>query len=910
MRTRHALVAGLVAATVALIVTASVAAHPRSLADATAIGNPMLDATNALIAAPWQGLAEQTSSDAKKAIKDALEGKTFVNGSGSATYRGQNVAKWTLKVETRNISSNVDIASPPGFRQASLSRLKVEAPLDGSWNFRIAGDVALRAGVKVRGSTLFSAGTSLPFGLRIEKFRTALASTLQSPGPLDGQNVPKIAGASLSAQMTFGGSWFVPSLIPVQFTVRAVGATVEIAAPIANVPFNLGPLNARFTGALVLTVLPVQTTTAVPYPEINQGQITGMSELSVGVQQIRVALRGTLAFSLPRFGSHSTPLELGFPLVIPTTDAITKALPLLGRQLPMAWGESTPTVDSPSAPPASTPFAAEAAEIESAIVPHLLAGQVLSIDSPQNLTPLPRPGDLPRPGERKQLPPPPQLAYSVEADAANWTGHYLAAEAFRYAATSSSDALARVKTVLDGVQRLFDVTTDAVVANGEVKPVAVPGPHGFFARVAWPSTSQVDFVVDPNPSASSGPLANRACHYIDPEGGWQVLGDASRTIYPDLAGAFASLTSGGRTPRVDVPGGAAAQNGDLVPVGTIWYGWGCGTDHPLSRDAYVGIMLGLSTANRLVPDRAVQTTTKKLIEQIVDYLILHRWNVLLPPDNRIVTSSSFIGGFDKQLAFLRIAATIDPTHVSSLLTYKQRYDVAKAAAGAVWVQELAAVVDPVVQYYKFNLTHAALTPSLVYEQDPAVRAGYMAAHNLIWAKLKYHRNAYFSLLRILIQVPGQRAAAATAPSAISPGLTLGAEIRAVLAEWLQRRELVPGLHGLPRNTLGEPIGTTHEANLAPNHVALSTGLDGGRRCLAKHALPVWARSGYGMDFSWQKQPFEIAYELSVCRSAMAGTKPTAAQLLAWGHLKPDREGPGVDYLLAYWLGAYLGVLPK
>ena len=26
--------------------------------------------------------------------------------------------------------------------------------------------------------------------------------------------------------------------------------------------------------------------------------------------------------------------------------------------------------------------------------------------------------------------------------------------------------------------------------------------------------------------------------------------------------------------------------------------------------------------------------------------------------------------------------------------------------------------------------------------------------------------------------------------------------------------------------------------------------------------------------------------------------------------RPEREGPGVDYLLPYWLAVYLGVLPK
>jgi hypothetical protein len=50
------------------------------------------------------------------------------------------------------------------------------------------------------------------------------------------------------------------------------------------------------------------------------------------------------------------------------------------------------------------------------------------------------------------------VSYKRTGDGAIWTGHYLAAQAFRYAVTQSSDALGAVQAALDGVQSLVDVT--------------------------------------------------------------------------------------------------------------------------------------------------------------------------------------------------------------------------------------------------------------------------------------------------------------------------------------------------------------------------------------------------------------------------------------------------------------------
>jgi hypothetical protein len=64
--------------------------------------------------------------------------------------------------------------------------------------------------------------------------------------------------------------------------------------------------------------------------------------------------------------------------------------------------------------------------------------------------------------------------YVHAGDAAIWTGHYLAAEAFRYAVTKSPHALANARRALGGIQGLVDVTT--------------PAQPGVLARFLWPDS--------------------------------------------------------------------------------------------------------------------------------------------------------------------------------------------------------------------------------------------------------------------------------------------------------------------------------------------------------------------------------------------------------------------------------------
>src|SRR5947199_7832423 len=49
-------------------------------------------------------------------------------------------------------------------------------------------------------------------------------------------------------------------------------------------------------------------------------------------------------------------------------------------------------------------------------------------------------------------------AYTRCGDSAIWTGHYLAAEAYRYKVTGSPEALANVRSAISGIQSLVDIT--------------------------------------------------------------------------------------------------------------------------------------------------------------------------------------------------------------------------------------------------------------------------------------------------------------------------------------------------------------------------------------------------------------------------------------------------------------------
>ena len=418
------------------------------------------------------------------------------------------------------------------------------------------------------------------------------------------------------------------------------------------------------------------------------------------------------------------PFGLSLPFVVPTTDELSKLIVGLQPGLPRTppHGDGHPrgiTLPLPAPVGFATP---RPHDIERGIVPASSVRR--SARSRLSLAHLNPPiGAVPgwrSPGSKGILSP----TFGQDEDSAIWTGHYLAAESFRYAAMPSPEALDRVKFVLGGLKRLFDVTTDAVgppvrVGNpGDINisgsaffPVTV-GP-GILARTARRSDHPSNYTTDPGfPREKTGPLETRPCHYVHPEGGWRVQGQTN--LYPTYGSVPENI-------RTQMPG-------LIRPEGPIWYGWGCGTNHPVSKDQMVGVFMGLGMTYQNVNDLEVQATAKQLIEAALDYLLRNNWNVVLPPDNRIVPTSSFIGDFPKQLAFLRIGKTINPAKYGAI------YDRYAAAAELTWITVWFGSFEPLTQYYKFNLSHAAFAPLLFLETDPAIRARAMTGYKTLWGR--------------------------------------------------------------------------------------------------------------------------------------------------------------------------------
>jgi hypothetical protein len=682
-------------------------------------------------------------------------------------------------------------------------------------------------------------------------------------------NRPTLTNASLDAHATFGGTTFTPSHT-VDFTLtRSANGTLTGNISVTALGFNVPGLGVglHLDGTLIVKLFPYST------------------DFDITVPGTQMTANGSLVYAVVYFGGKITakfPQPLG-TVTIPTSPSLIGGLPipvppkigeLLALQsgsIPLRWppaGSPADPAGKAQLPPAGTDFAGSAKMLEGGIAQHVPPNNaVLSLDY-TGAAVTPKPG---KPGK-------PAFTYGVDADSTIWTGHYLAAEAFRYAATKSDESLARVQQLIQGLQRDFDVTSDAVIQDHRY--TAVPASErGVFARSAIPDSGTL--WTDP-PAAR---INRGECLYVKPTGGWR----AGAKTYPTYAAAKAS------------PVARAIQ-----PVGPIWYGSGCGnrgSDHPISRDQYSGIFMGLAYAWALVP--SVQPQVKQLIDEALGYLTdpAHPWDVPLPPDGSIITT--FAGEFDSQLALLRVGATIDPARFGAM------YSQYAPASELAWIPIWFSTFDPVLSYFKFNLGHAFIGPALFLETNPTLRNNFLAAYNILRAPNVTHRNAWFDAVDILAG-----AASASSPSASNPSLTFGQEIQSDLAGWIARWHYTGAdfnaPNQMPRNATSTHAATDLAALWPKNEVKLYTNTVGDKAWLSTYPLPPEDRTGDGMDFSWQKSPFSAGVAAPGSSQTAAGqkcstTNPTPAQIKACSS-DSAREGPAVDYLLPYWVAVYLHLL--
>lgn len=811
-----------------------------------------VEAVNKLLATAWAPLARQRAEDQEQALEKSLADWKLAGGDGK-----KSGFKWALSLKLKNVNASIDMSSPPAFVRASKAGFRFEQPRGAGFDFAISADVSGKASVKAGGTTIFSWSPGFHFGLRLEDFKVVAEATLNSTRP----NRPTVVRATVRPSLALRGGGFLPVSLPISFTTETKGETIILRGTMTGVKLKeeLSGLDARLTADLVISLLPRGFVDVnMPAPQAGGVDIDDIP-IKGDFRTVKVEFSGRLKAGLKRVGSISVPFEL-FDLAFPFPSP--QSLDDMLRQVsgaPNRWGDTTPAPYGSVPSPAE--LAAPVAEIEAGAAKHMPHGGVLSFDfTSARASPLSG------------------YSYRNEADSALFTGQYLAAESFRYAATQTPEALARVKAALEGLRRMFWVTQDAVVSKKVRTPVTLG--TGLLSRTAKPDSDPIPFTRTGDGKAS-GPLEQRPCHYMRPDGGWRVGGRP----YPTLQSIPQSL-------RRLVP----------QPVGPIWYGWGCAGNHPVTRDQYVGVMMGLGTAFRLVPDPEVQSVAGALIKDTLLYLLRNQWNVRLPPDGRLEAESSFLGDFPKQLAFLRIGKTAGVTDARiGRNTVTAQYDELQPAAELAWLGVWLGSFFPMTQYFKYNLSHAAFLPALLLEDDATQRQRWYSSYLLLWEPVAHHKNAYFDLVRILAEPPATRPDLLRGPaSATNPGVLIGDEVRIVLAEWLRRWTLVKGRWG-PLNKVGDPA---HQLRLWPNDFGRYRTLDGTDYCLSKYALPVDGRRGRNAHFMWEHSPFRLSIGSERCtRSPLPDSNQISSQ-------DENREGPGVDYLLAYWLGVYLGVLPK
>jgi hypothetical protein len=319
-------------------------------------------------------------------------------------------------------------------------------------------------------------------------------------------------------------------------------------------------------------------------------------------------------------------------------------------------------------------------------------------------------------------------------------------------------------------------------------------------------------------------------------------------------------------------------------------------------------MLGLGCAWKLVDADDVRREAGTLVRAVLEHLVLwNRWAILIPTQrgdgapvppptelSRVEPlQNTFLDQIHQQLAFLLVGRAVDPARFGA------EYERVAAAAEYAWMPLWGSALEPMTRYFKFNLQHAVAVLLALFRDD-ARPESYGRFFGMLWHRVAHHRNAYFALVHVLATAPDRRAAALTAPGGFDETMPLRDEIRALLAEWLRRLDLVRAPGGeLPRQRHpNEPLLQALWPK-ATRRAERYQPLGGGPvEIVTREALPVHDRPGSGFDFVWQRHPFSTAW-------GPRGKQPK----IAFEAGKPDVESPALDFLLPVWIAAYLGVVP-
>jgi hypothetical protein len=228
-----------------------------------------------------------------------------------------------------------------------------------------------------------------------------------------------------------------------------------------------------------------------------------------------------------------------------------------------------------------------------------------------------------------------------------------------------------------------------------------------------------------------------------------------------------------------------------------------------SRDQYSGAMFGLGVAYDMVENAEIRSQISSLVTRMLDFLIAHGWNVVMPNGS---ISATFLTNPDQRLSFLIVGRRVNSSRFGSIYESERLANV--ATVGTAIYYDL---LNDHTSYFKFNLDTINLYNLIRLEGNFIFRSSYMQVYNVLRRTTDDHGNAHFNMIdRALKGADGLR----------------DAETRDLLQQWLQRprRDLFRDLRGDPRFP--------------------SCGDD--RSC---NAIAVADR--VNTDFLWQRSPFQF-----------------------------------------------------
>lgn len=320
--------------------------------------------------------------------------------------------------------------------------------------------------------------------------------------------------------------------------------------------------------------------------------------------------------------------------------------------------------------------------------------------------------------------------YTRCGDSAIWTGHYLAAEAYRLKVTGLADARLAVNAALAGIWELVGVTGTDVLARCYV-PKDSPFAEGMLREEA--SNGRFE-----------GSCQGRPCYWV------------------------------GNT----------------------------------SRDQYIGIFFGLSTAYRLIEDQPTRDICSNLITRMLRKLLRDGWAIRMPNGD---ISTVFWTRADQQLSLLIIGRMVNGKEFSDDYS-----DLRFWHAGTSGIAVLTETLDARGSYFKFNLDVLTYLSLLKLEGSRFYRSFYNSTYNVLRRTIDDHGNAHFNMIDRAINGANKQRDAVT---------------RELLEAWLKR--------------------PTRDAYVDWRGVYRSCGDE----FTACEPIPVERR--VPTDFLWQRSPFQL-----------------------------------------------------